>query len=291
MLTAWTLEALKLPNANFLKLKKNDNVRIRSQTTEYVDVDEKGALINSFRGTEKAEHMALVHVNKEIPKYMQNINSNLVNIVKSLLTIIYGDRNYARFAALETIARVPYFSYTSVLHLYETLGWWRKKDYIKLHFAESWNEMHHLLIMEALGGSDLYVDRFISQHMAFFYYWIVVLMYMSSPAVAYDFMKHVENHAFETYDKFLHDHEQELKSSPAPQVAIDYYQNGDLSLFDAFHRSTVFGDSLEKKDLRRPIINNLYDVFYNIRADEAEHANTMMLLQSDVLERKEDSKV
>ncbi|CAN0037744.1 unnamed protein product [Discosporangium mesarthrocarpum] len=38
----------------------------------------------------------------------------------------YGKRTYARFYALETIARVPYFSYVSVLHLYETLGFWRK---------------------------------------------------------------------------------------------------------------------------------------------------------------------
>lgn len=35
------------------------------------------------------------------------------------LVSVYGDRHYARFHALETIARVPYFAYTSVLHLYE----------------------------------------------------------------------------------------------------------------------------------------------------------------------------
>ena len=26
---------------------------------------------------------------------------------------------------LETVARMPYFSYISMLHLYESLGWWR----------------------------------------------------------------------------------------------------------------------------------------------------------------------
>lgn len=26
---------------------------------------------------------------------------------------------------LEEVARMPYFSYVSMLHLYETLGWWR----------------------------------------------------------------------------------------------------------------------------------------------------------------------
>lgn len=39
-------------------------------------------------------------------------------------------------------------AFMSVLHLYETFGWWRRADYLKVHFAESWNEMHHLLIME-----------------------------------------------------------------------------------------------------------------------------------------------
>ena len=36
----------------------------------------------------------------------------------------------------------------SILHMYESFGWWRRADYLKVHFAESWNEMHHLLIME-----------------------------------------------------------------------------------------------------------------------------------------------
>jgi ubiquinol oxidase len=131
-----------------------------------------------------------------------------------------------RFAALETIARVPYFSYTSVLHLYETLGWFRKKEYIQIHFAESWNELHHLLIMESLGGNELFIDRFVAQHIAFFYYWLVVLLYMVSPAVAYDLNKHVEEHAFSTYDEFIKLNGEELKLLPAPAVAIDYYQKG-----------------------------------------------------------------
>ena len=54
-----------------------------------------------------------------------------------------------RFWFLETVARMPYFSYTSMLTLYEILGWWRRSsDLRKVHFAEEWNEYHHLLIME-----------------------------------------------------------------------------------------------------------------------------------------------
>lgn len=44
-----------------------------------------------------------------------------------------------KFWVLETVARIPYFSYISILHLYETLGWWRQgAELRKVHFAEEW---------------------------------------------------------------------------------------------------------------------------------------------------------
>jgi hypothetical protein len=52
-----------------------------------------------------------------------------------------------RFWVLETVARIPYFSYISMLHLYESLGWWRAgAELRKVHFAEEWNELHHLQV-------------------------------------------------------------------------------------------------------------------------------------------------
>lgn len=38
------------------------------------------------------------------------------------------DRSWSverRFWVLEVVARMPYFAYISMLHLYESLGWWR----------------------------------------------------------------------------------------------------------------------------------------------------------------------
>ncbi|MGL4621862.1 MAG: alternative oxidase, partial [Chroococcidiopsis sp.] len=60
----------------------------------------------------------------------------IVSFFVFVVDVIYGNRSYARFYVLETIARVPYFSYLSVLHLYETLGSWRKADWLKVHFAQ-----------------------------------------------------------------------------------------------------------------------------------------------------------
>jgi ubiquinol oxidase len=195
----------------------------------------------------------------------------IVSFFVFVVDVIYGNRSYARFYVLETIARVPYFSYVSVLHLYETLGFWRKADLLKVHFAETWNELHHLLIMESLGGDRQWIDRAIAQHIGVAYYWVVVLLYMLSPKYAYYLMELIENHAYHTYDDYLTTHEAELKTQPAPQVAINYYRDGDLYMFEETQTT--------KPEFRRPSVNNLYEVFVNIRDDECEHVKTMEALQ------------
>jgi ubiquinol oxidase len=196
----------------------------------------------------------------------------LVNTLEFILNFFYRDRTYPRFYVLETVARVPYFAYTSVLHLYESMGWWRKSDWLKIHFAESWNELHHLLIVEELGGNKYWIDRFVAHSGAFIYYWILVFVYMISPRSAYHFMQKIEEHAYHTYDTFLKDHEDELKAQPAPVVAVNYYQDGDLYLFDEFQTS-------HPEQKRRPKIENLYDVYLAVRDDELEHVKTMVACQ------------
>ncbi|KAK4748096.1 hypothetical protein SAY87_014682 [Trapa incisa] len=206
-------------------------------------------------------------------KVEQSINIFLTDTVIKILNALYHDRDYARFFVLETIARVPYFSFMSVLHMYESFGWWRRADYLKVHFAESWNEMHHLLVMEELGGNEWWFDRFLAQHIAVFYYFMTVFMYIISPRMAYHLMECVEHHAYTTYDKFLKDQGDELKRLPAPEVAVKYYTGDDLYLFDEFQTS-------RPPESRRPKIENLYDVFVNIREDEAEHCKTMKICQT-----------
>lgn len=179
-------------------------------------------------------------------------------------------RPIQRFWVLETVARIPYFAYISILHLYESLGFWRAgADLRRVHFAEEWNELHHLQvglsqsvrlagrqagkagaklaavvgscgwgcakqwpsllllypdsqcpylvhsvvavcllcccvlhspqIMESLGGDQLWFDRFLAEHSAILYYWVLILMYLLSPKNAYAFSELVEWHATDTY--------------------------------------------------------------------------------------------
>eukprot|EP00850_Spirogloea_muscicola_P008161 SM000043S15789 [mRNA] locus=s43:182861:186899:+ [translate_table: standard] len=194
-------------------------------------------------------------------------------MVKQMLDVIFNGRPIQRFWFLETVARMPYFSYISMLHLYETLGWWRVGAEVrKVHFAEEWNEMHHLKIMESLGGDQLWIDRFFAQHAAFFYYWILNIMFLVSPKVAYNFSELIEMHAVDTYGEFVDENEKLLKKLPPSPVALAYYGGQDLYMFDEFQTAQV-------PESRRPKIESLYDVFCAIRDDEHEHVKTMSACQ------------
>jgi len=190
----------------------------------------------------------------------------------------------ARFYLLETVARMPYFSYISMLHLYETLGWWRRSANAKrIHFSQEWNEFHHLLIMESLGGDQEWWGRALAMHSAFAYYWALIFLWLLSPTLAYQFSELLETHAVHTYSQFLDDNQKTLKSMPPPQIAVEYYslQSSD-PLFDELQTASVISKGMEQ---RRPgsQMTSLYDVFSAIRDDEGDHVNTMNIcLDSDI---------
>jgi len=231
----------------------------------------------SFVAQETTEGVAAPVIKEPIPGTggpMELFAENLVDTLKSGINVIYGDRHWARFYALETVARVPYFSYLSVLHLYETLGWFRKEEYLKLHFAESWNEMHHLLIMGELGGAKGLFDRFFAQHAAVVYYFLVVLVYLIKPELAYTINKKVEWHAYKTYKDFCVSEESMLKSMPVPKVAQLYYGSDELFQSGTTPERVKIGANLQ----------TLFDVMCNIRDDEAEHAVSMEKCQQEAKE-------
>ncbi|KAJ8599488.1 hypothetical protein CTAYLR_010441 [Chrysophaeum taylorii] len=200
------------------------------------------------------------------------VSRYLYDIGCLLLDNLFENRPIQRFWFLEVVARIPYFSYVSVLHLYESLGWWRACELRKVHNAEEWNELHHLLVMEALGGNARWSDRFLGYHTAILYYWALVLVYFCSPRIAYQFMELLEAHAVDTYSTFVASNRARLARLPAPKVACSYYVTGDLYLFDDFQL-------LKPPGSRRPPCDTLLDVFVNICEDEGEHVKTMRACQ------------
>jgi len=192
------------------------------------------------------------------------------------LDVMYVNRPIQRFWFLETVARMPYFSYNLMLTLYETLGWWRcGMDNRRIHFAEEWNEVQHLKIMEALGGDQAWIDRFLARHSALFYFLILNHIWLISPSLAYNFSELIEFHAVDTYGEFVDANEALLRSLPPPLEAVEYYTGNDLYLFDEFQTGRA-------PRSRRPQIKSLYDVFACIRDDELEHVKTMFQCQTAI---------
>ena len=123
--------------------------------------------------------------------------------------------------------------------------------------------------MESLGGSTEWKDRFLAYHAVIVYYWVLVLLYIFRPQLSYNFSHLIEAHAVDTYEQFLDENADLLRSLPPPPIAVNYYKTGDLYLFDAFQTSRIGMPSL-----RRPPCDSLYDVFRNIADDEMEHVKT-----------------
>jgi len=185
------------------------------------------------------------------------------------------NRPIQRFWFLETVARMPYFSYNTMLTVYELLGWWRRSSELRrVHFAEEWNEYHHLLIHESLGGDAAWRDRFLGFHSALLYYGALNVAWLLSPALAYNFSELIEAHAVDTYAQFAEENKAALRKMPAPRIARKYYEEGDLYLFDEFQTA-------RPRSSRRVRVTTLYDAFCAIRDDEAEHVATMAECQME----------
>jgi ubiquinol oxidase len=153
-------------------------------------------------------------------------------------------------------------------------------DRMRTHYAQADNELHHLLIMEELGGNEQWLDRTVAQTMAFGYYWYVILMYLWKEPAAYHLSELIEDHAYNTYNNLLNDQAEKLKSMPVPDVAHKYYELDNPFLFDLF--CTVRDEEEDGFSARRPKLESLYDVFVNIRDDEREHWKTLCnLVQYD----------
>ena len=162
-----------------------------------------------------------------------------------------------------------------MLHLYETLGFWRRStDMKRIHFAEELNEYRHLLIMESLGGDQAWWVRFVAQHSAMVYFVVLCMLFAISPSLSYQFSEMLENHAVITYTVFCENNKELLKDLPPSKAAAEYYSLGSSDVFYAEFQTAACASG---KELRRPgeYMRSLYDVFRAIAEDEGDHVQTM----------------
>ena len=157
---------------------------------------------------------------------MKNLNSFILNYTVKVLDFIYSDRHLQRFWVLEVIARSPYFAFLSVLHFKESLGIKNETTMflMKEHFYQAINETEHLKEMEKRGGDKFWIDRFLARHLVLVYYWIMVIYYFCSPTNAYDVNIKIEEHAFNTYTKYLKTHPEDQKIKEIAQDELTHVE-------------------------------------------------------------------
>ena len=225
------------PYTNIKSVKeKNDIRKFRKQMKELTLDDERIMIREHEREQVKAPRAMMI----------------MYNITCWTMDLIYKDKPIDRFWMLETVARQPYFSYVTMLHIYETLGWWGIDGELrKQHAEQEYNETLHLQIMESMGADRLWWNRFLARHLSIAYFVTLIIFYLFSPRMAYLSSELLERHAVDTYDQFCEENETVLKGMQCTESAL-FYNNNAI---------------------------NMYDIFKEISKDENNHADNMEIIK------------
>ena len=96
---------------------------------------------------------------------------------------------------------------------------------MKAHFYQAINETEHLVEMESRSDNRYWVDRFLARHLVLFYYRVIVFYYLLSPSNAYDINIKIEEHAYETYEKYLAVNLNDMRIREIAQDEINHAKN------------------------------------------------------------------
>ncbi len=187
--------------------------------------------------------------------------SFLPNLIGAFLVhggaLVYGRRpSYGKFRAIEVIARVPYHAWQAVGFVFMTLFYTNEKRALALAKTAEFariaqdNETMHVVVISTLakqeGQAGLIRGTVIPVIFAFFYFFSSVLLYLVCKRWSFELNYVFEQHAFDQYQQFLDEHEQELKKKTVQSEFLSWYG-------------------------RHPA--NQYEFFVSVRNDEIIHRN------------------
>lgn len=172
-------------------------------------------------------------------------------------TLIYGRKpTYAKFKAIEVIARIPYQSWEVAAYTILTALYSNERRAIELTKVSTFsrmaqdNETMHVVVLsqivQRLRCQSFFRHTFIPFFFSFFYFWTVYILFLFSKRAAFDLNYLFESHAYAQYSKFLEIEGERLRQTPI------------MSDFLAFYGRHV---------------RNEYELFELIRNDELIHRN------------------
>tara|TARA_B100001113_G_C20508079_1_gene361722 strand:+ start:185 stop:481 length:297 start_codon:yes stop_codon:yes gene_type:complete len=71
------------------------------------------------------------------------------------------------------------------------------------HFYQAINKNEHLEEIDSRSRNRYWIDRFLAKHLVFFYLWVMAFYYLISSSNEHDINIKIEEHAYETYSKYL----------------------------------------------------------------------------------------
>jgi hypothetical protein len=172
-------------------------------------------------------------------------------------TLIYGRKpSYAKFKAIEVIARIPYQSWEIAAYTILTALYSNERRAIELtklnvfsRMAQDNETMHVVVlsqIVQRLHCQSFFRHTFIPFLFSFFYFWTVYVLFLFSRRAALDLNYLFESHAYTQYSKFLDAEGDRLRQIPVTSDFLAFYgRNAD----------------------------NEYELFESIRNDELIHRN------------------
>lgn len=160
-------------------------------------------------------------------------------------TLIYGEKpSYAKFKAIEVIARIPYQSWESAAYTLLTTGYANERRAIRLsklsmfsRMAEDNETMHVVVIsqiVQRLRSESFFRHTFIPFFFSFFYFWMIYILFFISRRAALDLNYVFESHAYAQYQRFLDTEGEHLRQTPVTSDFLAFYGRKAANEYELF---------------------------------------------------------
>ncbi|MES2995044.1 MAG: hypothetical protein V4681_03370 [Patescibacteria group bacterium] len=173
-------------------------------------------------------------------------------------TLVYGKKpSYAKFKAIEVIARIPYQSWEVATYTLLTALYKNEKRAIELaktstfsRFAQD-NETMHVVVLSQMvckmKAQRFFKHTFIPLLFAFFYFWTIYLLYIVYRKAALELNYIFENHAYHQYSEFLELYGEEMKHRVCMYEFLSFYGRNVVTEYEFFE--SVRNDELIHRNM------------------------------------------
>lgn len=160
-------------------------------------------------------------------------------------TLVYGKKpSYAKFKAIEVIARIPYQSWEVATYTLLTGLYANEERAIELTKTSTFsreaqdNETMHVVVLaqicKRLKCEGFFRHVLIPLLFALFYFWTIYILYMLSRRSALELNYLFENHAYHEYQRFLTENGERLRDTPVFSDFLVFYGRNPRSEYELF---------------------------------------------------------